>query len=58
MIQLQVKTSADILHRSAHTSPGMIGELGQEVCMSTAEQCLLEAHASGVEKMMNDGPCQ
>ncbi len=36
----------------------MIGELGQEVYMSTAEQCLLEAHASGVEKMMNDGPCQ
>ncbi len=57
-MQLQVKTSADILHRSAHTSPGMIGELGQEVYMSTAEQCLLEAHASGVEKMMNDGPCQ
>ncbi len=57
-MELQVKTSSDILHRSAHTSPGMIVELGQGVYMSTVEQCLQEAHASGVEKMMNDGPCQ
>lgn len=57
-MELQVKTSADILHRSAHTSHGMISELGQGVYMSTVEQCLQEVHASGVEKMINDGPSQ
>lgn len=48
-MQFQVKTSADISHGSVHTSLGTLSELGQRVCVCTAEQCLLEPHASRVE---------